>query len=133
MTANSVTMRSTGRAEVSGSVHLLTIFGLPLAVCCIATITGLAPVTNWMIPGKMVPRSTAFRCASGLSPMFELADSASGNRGVVRYHCEIAFTLANEFIDQALRRPNAHQAPIMSVAPSGTRETASTAETVFMS
>src|SRR6266550_7974276 len=53
-----LTMRSTGRAEVSGSVHLLTIFGLPLAVCCIAMITRFAPVTRSIappIPGTILP------------------------------------------------------------------------------
>ena len=38
--------RSTVRADVSGSVHLFKIFGLPLAVCCMAMITRLAPVTS---------------------------------------------------------------------------------------
>src|SRR5947209_13130283 len=39
ITAISVTRRSIERTEVSGSEHCLTTFGLPLAVCCIATIT----------------------------------------------------------------------------------------------
>ena len=42
-TASSVTTRLTGRVEVSGSVHLLRIFGLPFAVCSMATITRRAP------------------------------------------------------------------------------------------
>ena len=38
------------RMEVGGSVHVLTIFGLPFAVCCIAMITRLAAVTKSMAP-----------------------------------------------------------------------------------
>ena len=43
---------------VSGSVHVLTILGLPLAVCCMATITRLAPVTRSIappMPGTILP------------------------------------------------------------------------------
>jgi len=39
-------------------VHCLTIFGLPLAVCCIATIARFAPVTKSIappIPGTILP------------------------------------------------------------------------------
>ena len=43
ITASSVTSKSTGRTDVIGSEHVFTIFGLPLAVCCMATITRLAP------------------------------------------------------------------------------------------
>jgi hypothetical protein len=50
ITAISVTTISTGRKDVMGSVHFLTIFETPLAVCCIATITRLAPVTRSMAP-----------------------------------------------------------------------------------
>ena len=50
MTASSVTTMSTGRVEVIGSVHFLTIFDAPLAVCCIATMTRLAPDTRSMAP-----------------------------------------------------------------------------------
>ena len=50
ITAISVTTRSTGRVDVIGSVHFLTIFGAPLAVCCIATITRLAPEARSMAP-----------------------------------------------------------------------------------
>jgi len=42
MTANLLTTRSMDRMEVGGSVHVLTIVGLPLAACCIAMITRLA-------------------------------------------------------------------------------------------
>src|SRR5262245_39231187 len=73
ITASSLTTRSTGRTEVSGSEHLLTIFGLPLAVCCIATITRLAPVTRSMappMPGTILPGIIQFAsvpCASTCS------------------------------------------------------------------
>jgi len=43
MTASSVTTRSTGRADVSGSEHASTIFDLPFPVCCMAITTRLAP------------------------------------------------------------------------------------------
>jgi hypothetical protein len=33
---------STGRCDVSGSVHCLTIFDLPLATCCMAMTTRAA-------------------------------------------------------------------------------------------
>src|SRR5262249_7157255 len=42
ITAMSVTTRFTGRVEVSGSVHSATILDLPLAACCMATMTRLA-------------------------------------------------------------------------------------------
>src|SRR3954470_11732451 len=42
MTAISVTIRLTRRAEVSGREQCWTIFGLPLTVCVIATMTRLA-------------------------------------------------------------------------------------------
>ena len=45
-----MTTKSTGRVDVIGSVHFFTIFGAPLAVCCIATMTRLAPVTKSMAP-----------------------------------------------------------------------------------
>ena len=57
MTASSVTIKSTGRNEVKGRVHFFMIFGVPLAVCCIATMT-LAPVTRSIappIPGTILP------------------------------------------------------------------------------
>ncbi len=58
ITASSVTTRSTGRVDVTGSVHFFMIFGAPLAVCCIATITRLAPDTRSMappMPGTIFP------------------------------------------------------------------------------
>src|SRR3954462_9263421 len=58
MTAISVTTRSTGRTEVSGRLHLGTILDLPLAACCIATSTRLAPLTRSMappMPGTILP------------------------------------------------------------------------------
>ena len=50
ITANSVTTKSTGRVDVIGSVHFLTIFDVPLATCCIATMTRLAPETRSIAP-----------------------------------------------------------------------------------
>jgi hypothetical protein len=50
MTANSVTTKPTTRVEVIGSVHVLTIFDAPFAVCCIATMTRFAPDTKSMAP-----------------------------------------------------------------------------------
>src|SRR5918993_894361 len=58
ITASSVTTRLTGRSEVSGREHSRTIFGRPLAVCCMATITRLAPATRSMappMPGTILP------------------------------------------------------------------------------
>jgi hypothetical protein len=46
MTAISVTSKSTGLIDVSGKVHFFTIFDLPFAACCMATMTRLAPVTS---------------------------------------------------------------------------------------
>src|ERR1700729_2284332 len=58
MTASSVTSKSTVRDDVIGSRHSLTSFEEPLAVCCIATMTRLAPVTRSMappMPGTIFP------------------------------------------------------------------------------
>ncbi len=58
ITARSVTTRFTGRIEVSGYVHSSTIFGRPLALWIMATMTRLAPVTRSMappMPGTSVP------------------------------------------------------------------------------
>ena len=58
ITASSVTTRSTGRTEVSGSEHCLTIFDWPFAVCCMATITRFAPETRSIappMPGTILP------------------------------------------------------------------------------
>jgi len=58
MTAISVTTMSTGRNDVIGSEHFGSIFGAPLAVCCIATMTRFAPVTRSMappMPGTILP------------------------------------------------------------------------------
>src|ERR1700722_7690089 len=58
MTASSVTTRSTGRIDVSGRSHSLTILDFPRALCCMATITRLAPHTRSMappMPGTMRP------------------------------------------------------------------------------
>src|SRR3954468_9129530 len=58
MTAISVTIRLTGRAAVSGREQCWTIFGLPLTVWVIATMTRLAPDTRSMappIPGTIRP------------------------------------------------------------------------------
>ena len=58
ITAISVTTISIGRNDVTGNRHFLTIFVTPLAVCCIATMTRLAPVTRSMappIPGTILP------------------------------------------------------------------------------
>ena len=40
----------------------------------------------------------------------KLADAAPGNRRIVRDDGEVAFSLPHEFIDDALRRPNTHEA-----------------------
>ena len=50
ITASSVTTRSTRRVAVIGNVHFFMIFGAPLAVCCMATTTRLAPHTKSMAP-----------------------------------------------------------------------------------
>ena len=51
ITAISVTIRSTQRRPVSGSVHWVRIFGLPsLAACSIVTTTRRAPATRSMAP-----------------------------------------------------------------------------------
>ena len=58
ITAISVTTRSTGRKEVSGRLHWRRIFGLPLAVCCMAMTTRFAPVTRSIappMPGTILP------------------------------------------------------------------------------
>src|SRR5260370_1329023 len=58
ITAISVTTKFTGRVDVSGRVHLATIFDLPFAACCMATITRLAPLTRSIappIPGTILP------------------------------------------------------------------------------
>src|SRR5688572_19944840 len=58
MTASSVTTRSTARADVRGRRHFATIFDLPFAVCCMATITRLAPETRSIappMPGTILP------------------------------------------------------------------------------
>src|SRR3954452_12300962 len=58
ITAMSVTTIFTGLAEVSGNVHCFTIFDLPFAACCIATITCFAPATRSMappMPGTILP------------------------------------------------------------------------------
>jgi hypothetical protein len=68
ITAMSVTTRSTGRAEVSGSAHFCTILDFPLAACCMATMTRFAPVTRSIappIPGTILPGIIQFaRCPS---------------------------------------------------------------------
>src|SRR4029450_2082089 len=58
MTAMSVTNMLTGLVDVSGRVHLATIFDLPFAACCMATITRLAPLTRSIappMPGTILP------------------------------------------------------------------------------
>ena len=63
ITAMSVTTRSTARAEVSGRLHFGTIFDLPLAACCMATITRFAPLTRSIappIPGTILPGMVQF-------------------------------------------------------------------------
>ena len=72
--ASSVTTKSTGRSEVKGSEHCLTIFGLPLAVCCMATTTRFAPDTRSIappMPGTILPGIIQFAsrpCASTCKP-----------------------------------------------------------------
>ena len=58
ITASSLTSRSIGRADVSGSVHAFTTFDLPLALCCMAITTRLAPEARSIappIPGTILP------------------------------------------------------------------------------
>ena len=65
-TAMSVTTRLTDRAEVRGRLHLATIFDLPFAACCMATMTRLAPLTRSIappMPGTILPGIIQFaRC-----------------------------------------------------------------------
>ena len=59
-------MRRDNLIEVSGKLHFFTIFDLPFAVCCIATMTRLDPVTRSMappMPGTIFPGIIQFaRC-----------------------------------------------------------------------
>ena len=69
MTASSVTIRLTGRVDVSGNAHSRTIFDSPFAVWVMATTTRLAPETRSIappMPGTIRPGTIQFASPSRL-------------------------------------------------------------------